>query len=102
MLCVAVLVIWSSLNRYSDTQMAHLTAVPNVTLVGVLARPSPLGSFRVRAVSRAGTALYTRMPGQLFTDTQISSVAYKTPWKNHREGMILPVFVWPVFVGGAR
>ena len=34
-----------------------------------------------------------------FTDTQISSVAYKTPWKNHREGMILPVFVYmPVFV----
>ena len=28
-----------------------------------------------------------------FTDTQISSVPYKTPWKNHREGMILPVFV---------
>ena len=22
-----------------------------------------------------------------------SSVPYKTPWKNHREGMILPVFV---------
>ena len=92
----------SSLNRYTDTQMVHLTAVPNVTLVGVLARPSPLGSFRVRAVSRAGTALYARMPGQLFTDTQISSVAYKTPRKNHREGMILPVFVWPVFVGDAR
>ena len=34
-----------------------------------------------------------------FTDTQISSVPYKTPWKNHREGMILPVFVcMPVFV----
>ena len=27
-----------------------------------------------------------------FTDTQISSVPYKTPWKNHREGMILPVY----------
>ena len=77
--------------------MVHLTVVPNVTPVGFLARPSPLGSFHVWAVSSAGTALYTRMPEQLFTDTQISSVAYKTPWKNHREGMILPVFV-PVFV----
>ena len=73
--------------------MVHLTVVPNVTPVGFLARPSPLGSFRVWAVSSAGTALYTRMPEQLFTDTQISSVAYKTPWKNYREGMILPVFV---------
>ena len=27
------------------------------------------------------------------TKTDISSVAYKTPWKNHREGTILPVFV---------
>ena len=71
--------------------MVHLTVVPNVTPVGFLARPSPLGSFRVWAVSRAGIALYTRMPEQLFTDTQISSVAYKTPWKNYREGMILPV-----------
>ena len=32
------------------------------------------------------------IPRHSFTDTQISSVAYKTPWKNHREGMILPVF----------
>ncbi len=33
-----------------------------------------------------------------FTDTQISSVPYKTPWKNHREGMILPVFVLHVYL----
>ena len=71
--------------------MVHLTVVPNMTLAGFTVSPSPLGSFRVWAVSRAGTALYTRMPEQLFTDTQISSVAYKTPWKNYREGMILPV-----------
>ena len=76
--------------------MVHLTVVPNMTLAGFTVSPSPLGSFRVWAVSRAGTALYTRMPEQLFTDTQISSVAYKTPWKNYREGMILPVFM-PVF-----
>ena len=85
--------------------MVHLTAVPNVTLVGFLARPLDLHPWVVFASGQylgAGTALYARMSGHSFTDTQISSVAYKTPCKNHREGMILPVFVWPVFVGGAR
>ena len=39
------------------------------------------------------TASLTRPSSRLFTDTDISSVAYKTPCNFYREGTILPVFV---------
>ena len=34
-----------------------------------------------------------RRRGRPLTDTEKPSVPYKTPWKNYREGTILPVFV---------
>ena len=34
-----------------------------------------------------------RRCGRPLTDTEKPSVPYKTPWKNYREGTILPVFV---------
>ena len=49
-----------------------------------------LGQGSLRAHKHAS---YRRALRKRHTNTEISSVAYKTPWKNHREGMILPVFV---------
>ena len=55
-----------------------------------------LGRGSLRAHKHAS---YRRALRKCHTNTEISSVPYKTPWKNHREGMILPVFVcMPVFV----
>ena len=41
-------------------------------------------------------ARLTRPSSRLFTNTDISSVAYKTPCNFYREGTILPVFALPV------
>ena len=63
--------------------------VPNMTLAGFTVSPLRRDNLSYWASFVSGWPI---APGHSFTDTQISSVAYKTPWKNHREGMILPVF----------
>ena len=73
----------------SPLLQAHQTPAPSNLTSGQPVLPQP--GHR--------TASLTRPSSRLFTDTDISSVAYKTPCNFYREGTILPVFVpVPVFV----
>ena len=72
----------------SPLLQAHQTPAPSNLTSGQPVLPQP--GHR--------TASLTRPSSRLFTDTDISSVAYKTPCNFYREGTILPVFMaLPVF-----
>ena len=65
--------------------LALLVALVAIVLLGALAERADVG------VGSSRNKAWRDLQRKCLTNTEISSLPYKTPWKNYREGMILPV-----------